>query len=637
MRMRGSTIRSTAMAILSGIALVATAQSAHAQKFEELFGGHCGEGGYAGVRSTVNGGYLSVGNTRQRGASCTGYSTDLYVVRIRDNGSLLWAKTYHVGNTSIAFSVIECSNGDFAITGATDTASTTCNGNRDAFILRINNTGGVVWTSTYGTATGWETGYKIIEAKQGAGVQGSGLPAPGDLIVAGDVGMSLTSVSDGYLFRTDAGGNLLWSKRYSSGRGDFFRGVTEAQVGIGTAGDLIAVGGSEGWSAANNVVDGFIVRVNGNNGNIGLAPQGVATYANSTHDVFFTSDDEIPSGTAAGDLVYTGKITTATDENIYVLHTAAYPCSGLMDASYGSSTGVDFGTGIRVVNVGGSGGLNNGNLVISGVSHMRGVVNADVCLLELSASTLGLVTPSSLPPGVGFRIYGALAEEDGEDVTVVPATTGARTAGFYLTGHALGSTTLSCLPPPTDPAQIYLIKTDNLGRTNCHDSLVSAGQTTPNLTESCHSLTPTNHGQGCSLMVDTASLREMDTLCNDSLHDAAPPVLDNSTHLAESGSDGRTSAVGSVATLLAETIAFLPNPVRRGERCNVTLRQQGAGTATIIVTDLSGHMLSKREERFAPGTTLFGIDTGDWTTGTYLITVTVDGKSVTNRVVLIDR
>jgi hypothetical protein len=64
---------------------------------------------------------------------------DLFLVRISENGSVVWARTCGDINSSSGQAVIECHDGGFALAGTKRTE----NGNNDVYVLRTNASGEV--------------------------------------------------------------------------------------------------------------------------------------------------------------------------------------------------------------------------------------------------------------------------------------------------------------------------------------------------------------------------------------------------------------------------------------------------------------------------------------------------------------
>ena len=111
----------------------------------------CADGGSAG--------YIAVGT------SDVGGLPHVYVVRINNNGARIWEKVYDIHSDSLpdeGWAIVELEDGSgFAVTGHTFSDARA----EDAFIMKIDCSGNVSWTTTYGTAD-HEYAYDIIQAER---------------------------------------------------------------------------------------------------------------------------------------------------------------------------------------------------------------------------------------------------------------------------------------------------------------------------------------------------------------------------------------------------------------------------------------------------------------------------------------
>jgi hypothetical protein len=237
--------------------------------------------------TTYPNGYIAVG-TSDPGAADP-QNGDVHVVRTDNNGARVWEYTYDItGANDIdqGWSIIECANGTgFVVTGQTYIIAT---GNTEAFLLKIDCAGRILWANTYGGPLA-DGGRDLIEATTGNAMMGT---APGDLVVCGYTNIA-GGTQDGYIFRTTAGGALIWGGAYDympgvpPGNMDFFYSLEEATPPAGVlTGDIIAVG----YTNFGGLGDALVTRVNGDNGFIGAAPQGAAIYGVATvpGDVFYS-------------------------------------------------------------------------------------------------------------------------------------------------------------------------------------------------------------------------------------------------------------------------------------------------------------------------------------------------------------
>jgi len=213
-------------------------------QWTKTIGGKEFEDGYALIQ-TADGGYAIAGQTNSFGAG--GY--DVYVVKLDANGNLQWTKTIGGKKEDVGLmSLIQTSDGGYAIAGATNSFGA---GNGNVYVVKLDANGNLQWTKTIG-GPGDEIGFSLIQTSDGGyAIAGSTfsfgagdedvyvvkLDANGNLqwtkTIGGpkrEWGSSLTQTADGgyaiagtttsfgaggedvYVVKLDASGNLQWTK-----------------------------------------------------------------------------------------------------------------------------------------------------------------------------------------------------------------------------------------------------------------------------------------------------------------------------------------------------------------------------------------------------------------------------------------
>lgn len=141
-----------------------------------------GEEAYV-VQQTPDGGFIIAGNTGF--GNCLNISPcyDVLLLKIdADGGPAQWAKTYKFGSEiEFGFSMLQTTDGGYVLSGSTYNTSS---GQQDAYLMKTNNTGGVLWTKLYGSDSsdvsnsvdqtadggfilgGWTTGFGVPESKK---------------------------------------------------------------------------------------------------------------------------------------------------------------------------------------------------------------------------------------------------------------------------------------------------------------------------------------------------------------------------------------------------------------------------------------------------------------------------------------
>jgi hypothetical protein len=126
----------------SDVWLVRTNSSGMSQ-WTQTFGG--AEDDYASsVSSTADGGYIIAGYTASYGAG----NWDAYLIKTDSDGDSVWARTYGGAQYDAALHVFQSADGGYVVTGFTGGIGEWIGG--DVWIMKTNEDGDVLWSSTYG-------------------------------------------------------------------------------------------------------------------------------------------------------------------------------------------------------------------------------------------------------------------------------------------------------------------------------------------------------------------------------------------------------------------------------------------------------------------------------------------------------
>jgi len=155
------------------------------------------EKGY-GIMPTSDGGYIVCSEGKYVvNANC---GTDAYLVKMDAQGNKIWAKGIGGLLWDDVYSSVEIPGGDYVILGNTASYG---NGNFDAYLMRLKANGDTVWSSTYGSISApmsaQETARQLIYFK-------------GALYACGTIYHESDAKFYPWVFKTDLGGNLIWSK-----------------------------------------------------------------------------------------------------------------------------------------------------------------------------------------------------------------------------------------------------------------------------------------------------------------------------------------------------------------------------------------------------------------------------------------
>jgi len=142
------------------------------------------------VDATSDGGYIIAGSTVSYGAG----NNDVYLIKINSSGTVQWSKTFGSTDIDRAFQVKETTDKGFIIAGYTAVS-----GFDDMYLIKTDSVGDTAWTRILGGSL-QDIGYSVIETYDG------------NFIVTGftsSFGVSFRSI---YTVKVDKFGNVIWSK-----------------------------------------------------------------------------------------------------------------------------------------------------------------------------------------------------------------------------------------------------------------------------------------------------------------------------------------------------------------------------------------------------------------------------------------
>lgn len=155
------------------------------------------------VVNSPDGGYLVAGETSGP-SGMPGYhgNSDILVVKLASDGSLIWQKAFGGTNVERAASVVPSQSGGFVISALTSSSNGdlhTSRSNPDTWLFEINNLGNIIWEKAYQTPQTEEPS-QIGANNDGYTVTGSARPA------------SVSTLSQFMFISVDPDGKLLTRK-----------------------------------------------------------------------------------------------------------------------------------------------------------------------------------------------------------------------------------------------------------------------------------------------------------------------------------------------------------------------------------------------------------------------------------------
>ena len=190
------------------------------------------------IQQTSDGGYIVAGYTNSLGIG----DIDAWVMKLDSTGGVTWQKTYGGASTDTARTVWQTADGGYIVGGRSQSFGA---GDYDAWVMKLDSTGGVTWQKTYGGA---ESNY--LESVQQT--------ADGGYIMVGN-SRSLDNQSDVWIVKLDAVGDVIWQKTYGDVKDDDVYSIQQTQDG-----GYIVAGDTNSFSAGD--YDAWVMKLDSTGG-----------------------------------------------------------------------------------------------------------------------------------------------------------------------------------------------------------------------------------------------------------------------------------------------------------------------------------------------------------------------------------
>jgi hypothetical protein len=195
-------------------------------EWKQTYGGAEDEEAFSLVE-TSDGGYALAGLTNI--SKVIGYPKgDFWLVKTDGAGNMEWNKTYETPGGGYAYSVVETSDGGYAIAGEKD---------RDIWLVKTDASGNMEWNQTYGR-TSRDEAFSLVETSDGG------------YAIAGRTYDSGAETNYVYLIKTDEFGTVEWERTYGGTGTDYGRSVVETSTGgyaIACTTRSFGAGGADVW------------------------------------------------------------------------------------------------------------------------------------------------------------------------------------------------------------------------------------------------------------------------------------------------------------------------------------------------------------------------------------------------------
>jgi len=370
--------------------------------FQKTFGGTNDDNAWD-IYMTNDSGYIMVGSTLSFGGAI-----DVYLIKVNAAGNLLWTKTYGGPFVDGGGTVREATDRGFIISGSSDSYSS---GNYDAYLIKTDSVGNVVWKKLYGGAN--------IDVANSVEQTGDG-----GYILAGYTYSNSFGINDVFLIKTDANGDTLWTRTYGGILGDPVFCVHHT-----VDGGYILAGWSQSYGLGNNG-QACLLKIDANADTVWTKTYG-GPFTDAFNHVLETPDNGY---LATG---YTNS-SSGGGSDIFVVRTNTLGDT-LWMKTYGTPFREEQSEKIEFTS--------DGGYVITGTQGgFSGDPINDIFLLKIDS--MGNIIWSEL--------YGDTLEDEGHSVLETSDK------GFIVTGStkSFGS----------GGKDVYLIKTDSMGISGCYQT-----------------------------------------------------------------------------------------------------------------------------------------------------------------------
>ena len=176
-------------------------------EWNQTYGGAEDEEAFSLVE-TSDGGYALAGLTNI--SNLIGYPEgDFWLVKTDVAGDMEWNKTYDTPGGGYAYSVVEVSDGGYAIAGEKD---------RDIWLVKTDASGNMEWNQTYG-GTSRDEAFSLVETSDGG------------YAIVGRTYDSDAETNYVYFIKTDELGTMEWERTYGGAGTDYGYSVIETSDG----------------------------------------------------------------------------------------------------------------------------------------------------------------------------------------------------------------------------------------------------------------------------------------------------------------------------------------------------------------------------------------------------------------------
>lgn len=179
------------------------------KEWSKFYGGSFTDTPYDAIQ-TEDDGYLIVGSSDSDDVDISGNkgSYDFWILKISETGTLIWERSFGGSEIDEAHAVAKTNDGNYVIVGDTrssDLDVSNNNGAADLWVIKISPSGNLIWEKSFGGSS-FDVGRSIAKTlDNGFIISGSSRSSDGDL-------SKNNGQNDAWILKIDADANLIWQK-----------------------------------------------------------------------------------------------------------------------------------------------------------------------------------------------------------------------------------------------------------------------------------------------------------------------------------------------------------------------------------------------------------------------------------------
>ncbi|MGB5420149.1 hypothetical protein [Algibacter sp.] len=194
------------------------------KQWSRYYGGTFTDTPYDAIQTQDNG-YILVGSSDSADVDINNNNGtyDFWIVKISETGTLVWEKSFGGSQTDEARAIVESNDGNYIIVGDTRSSDfdvSINHGAADLWVIKISPTGNLIWEKTYGGIS-FDVARSISKTQDDTFIiSGSSRSIDGDLT-------NNHGQNDAWVIKIDTHGALKWQKTIGGSEIDFAYGAVE--------------------------------------------------------------------------------------------------------------------------------------------------------------------------------------------------------------------------------------------------------------------------------------------------------------------------------------------------------------------------------------------------------------------------